>query len=134
MLAGHETTANTVNWALLELARHSEIQQRLRHEIWAKQSDLGHEIGVVDLDSMPYLQAVVKVLVYCWFQRFLIDLTIHQETLRYHPVLPVTHRDASRDDVLPLSKPIRLTTGEVLHELPIPKGQKLTLSIAGYNR
>ncbi|KAG9226824.1 hypothetical protein CCMSSC00406_0003503 [Pleurotus cornucopiae] len=116
MLAGHETTANTVNWALLELARHSEIQQRLRHEIWAKQSDLGHEIGVVDLDSMPYLQAVVK------------------ETLRYHPVLPVTHRDASRDDVLPLSKPIRLTTGEALHELPIPKGQKLTLSIAGYNR
>ncbi|KAF4603148.1 hypothetical protein EYR38_003553 [Pleurotus pulmonarius] len=116
MLAGHETTANTLNWALLEMAQHPETQQRLREEIWAKQSDLGREIEAGDIDSMPYLQAVVK------------------ESLRYHPVLPVTHRDATREDVLPLSKPITTTNGKVLHELPIPKGQKLTLSIAGYNR
>lgn len=46
----------------------------------------------------------------------------------------MTQRQAGRDDVLPLSKPITLTTGEVVHELPIPRGQKLALSIAGYNR
>ncbi|KAG9226814.1 hypothetical protein CCMSSC00406_0003513 [Pleurotus cornucopiae] len=36
--------------------------------------------------------------------------------------------------VLPLSKPVTLTTGEVLHEISIPKGQKFRLSLAGYNR
>ncbi|KAL4269205.1 Cytochrome P450 superfamily protein [Pleurotus pulmonarius] len=116
MLAGHETTANTVSWTLLELSRHPEMQRRLREEIWAKQLDLGREFEARDLESMPYLQAVVK------------------ESLRFHPVAPMTHREAGRDDVLPLSKPITLTTGEVVHELPIPKGQKLALSIAGYNR
>ncbi|KAF7439992.1 hypothetical protein PC9H_000329 [Pleurotus ostreatus] len=116
MLAGHETTANSTSWTLLELARHPEMQKRLREEIWAKQQALGREFEARDLESMPYLQAVVK------------------ESLRYHPVVPLTQREAGRDDALPLSKPITLTTGEVLHKLPIPKGQKLALSIAGYNR
>ncbi|KAF4607972.1 hypothetical protein EYR40_000308 [Pleurotus pulmonarius] len=117
MFAGHDTTASTLSWTLLELARHPEIQQRLREEIRAKKQDLsGRELGIRDLESMPYFQAVVK------------------ESLRYHPVAPSIPRQADRDDILPLWKPITLTTGEVLHELPIPKGQRFTLSLAGYNR
>lgn len=64
MLAGHETTANSTSWTLLELARHPEMQKRLREEIWAKQQALGREFEARDLESMPYLQAVVKVPIY----------------------------------------------------------------------
>lgn len=62
MFAGHDTTANTLNWTLLELARHPEMQQRLRAEIRTKKQEFGCEFGIRDLESMPYFQAVVKVL------------------------------------------------------------------------
>ena len=44
------------------------------------------------------------------------------------------HREAGKDDVLPLSKPVVAKTGEVLSELPVPKGTTVTVSIAVYNR
>ncbi|KAL0955427.1 hypothetical protein HGRIS_001673 [Hohenbuehelia grisea] len=117
MLAGHETTANTLSWALLELTSHPDMQRRLREEIWEKQRELGgSDIQPADFDSMPYLTAITK------------------EVLRYHPVAPMTQRMAGRDDVLPLAMPIILTTGERVHELPVSKGTKFILSIAGYNR
>ncbi|KAG6865472.1 hypothetical protein C0991_002299 [Blastosporella zonata] len=63
-----------------------------------------------------------------------IPITPPSETLRYHPVVINTFRQATRDDILPLSKPIMTTTGEVITELPIPKGLHLITSITGYNR
>lgn len=39
-----------------------------------------------------------------------------------------------KDDVLPLSKPITTKTGELINELPIPKGLKILASINGHNR
>lgn len=77
MLAGHDTTANTVSWTLLELAQHPEMQQRLRQEIWDKQLALGREFEYRDLETMPYLQAVVKVLLHRRFSDLLTKLTIH---------------------------------------------------------
>lgn len=65
MFAGHDTTANTLSWTLLELARHPEMQQQLRDEIWAKKQHLGREFAIRDLKSMSYFQAVVKVLHQC---------------------------------------------------------------------
>ncbi|KIY53214.1 cytochrome P450 [Fistulina hepatica ATCC 64428] len=56
------------------------------------------------------------------------------ESLRFHPTVPIINRSPTTDDVLPLSVPIALTTGEVINELPIPKGQKIVASIASYNR
>ncbi|KAL0955433.1 hypothetical protein HGRIS_001678 [Hohenbuehelia grisea] len=117
MLAGHETTASTLSWALLELSKNQEVQRRLRAEIWEKEEEIGgRELRPADVDSMPYLNAVLK------------------ETLRFHPVSPLNHRMSGRDDVLPLSKPIMGTNGEEIHKLPIPKGMRLVLSIAAYNR
>ncbi|KAG1836808.1 cytochrome P450 [Suillus subalutaceus] len=45
IFAGHETTSNTVSWALLELARHPEIQSRLREEIWETESGCARTRG-----------------------------------------------------------------------------------------
>lgn len=54
--------------------------------------------------------------------------------MRFHPAVYHNYRQAVRDDVLPLSKPIRTTSGEEITKLPVPKGLKMILSISGYNR
>lgn len=120
MLAGQETTSNTLSFALLELAKRPDYQTRLRAEIRKMEQNL-HERGdseftASDLDAMPFLQAVLR------------------EVLRFHPVVPHNFRQAARDDVLPLSKPITTLSGKVIREIPIHKGQRLTLSVAAYNR
>jgi hypothetical protein len=62
MAAGHETTANTLSWALFELTRHPDIQDKLRAEIREKITEKGNNVfSERDFESMPYLTAVVKV-------------------------------------------------------------------------
>ncbi|KAK0434770.1 cytochrome P450 [Armillaria borealis] len=112
MFAGHETTANTLSWTFLELARHPEVQDQLRVEIREKERVIfargDTEFSVQDLDSMPYLTAVVK------------------EVLRFNPIVYNIERVAAQDDVLPLSKPVILTIGKT--------GMFIIASVAGYNR
>ena len=64
-LAGHGTTANTVSWMLFELARHPGFQDTLRAEIVQKRAEVSArgdaDLGMDDLESMVYLQAVIKV-------------------------------------------------------------------------
>ncbi|KAG6816759.1 hypothetical protein H0H87_003154 [Tephrocybe sp. NHM501043] len=120
ILAGHETSANTLSWILLELSRRPEMQAKLRDEIRSVQQAV-HVRGdshytVADLDSMPYLNAVLK------------------ETLRFHPVIISLMREAARDDVIPLSKSVTTTSGEIITELHVPKGTTITTSIGCYNR
>ncbi|KAG0708534.1 cytochrome P450 [Suillus ampliporus] len=120
LFAGHETTSNTVSFALLELARHPEIQSRLRAEIWETEAAV-HARGdvdftIADFDAMPYTTAVMK------------------EVLRYCCVVYHVYRCASQDDVLPLSQPITTRSGDVIHELPVPKGTRIIASVAAYNR
>ncbi|KAJ7593938.1 cytochrome P450 [Mycena floridula] len=120
ILAGHETTANSFSWTIFELCRQPEIQTRLRREVREMELKVkargDTSFTMNDIESMPYLNAVVK------------------ESLRFNPVAPITHRQANQDDVLPLSKPITLTNGKIVHELPIPKGTKIMASIHAYNR
>ncbi|KAJ8583434.1 cytochrome P450 [Rhizopogon salebrosus TDB-379] len=120
LFAGHETTSNTVTWALLELAKHPEIQSRLRAEIRETEAVI-HARGdvdftIADFDAMPYTTAVMK------------------EVLRFCCVVYHSYRYASQDDVLPLSQPITKRSGEVIYELPVPKGTRIVASIAAYNR
>ncbi|KAF8507787.1 PAH-inducible cytochrome P450 monooxygenase PC-PAH 1 [Gautieria morchelliformis] len=120
MLAGHDTTAITVTWALHELSKCPAFQDAIREEIKytraqaAKRGD--GELSVADLDSMKLLLAALK------------------ETLRYHPILSVVNREAGRDDVIPLSEPVMTKTGEMLSSIPVRKGQRLVISVAAYNR
>lgn len=65
MLAGHDTTANTITWLLYELAKHPDAQDKLRAEIALKRSEVTArgdvEFTLEDLESMEYLQAAIKV-------------------------------------------------------------------------
>jgi cytochrome P450 len=63
LLAGHETTANSLTWFLWEVAKHPESQERIREEI----ADLRRRraekpFSAVDLDNMAYTQAALKVM------------------------------------------------------------------------
>ena len=43
-------------------------------------------------------------------------------------------RGAARDDVIPLSKPFTSRSGKLVGEIAVPKGTRVILSLAGYNR
>ncbi|KAF5345368.1 hypothetical protein D9758_008507 [Tetrapyrgos nigripes] len=120
LLAGHETSATSMTWLFLELARHPDVQSKLREEIRVTEQSI-HDRGrsnfiANDFENMPYMAAVIK------------------EALRFHPAVYANYRRPARDDVLPLSQPIRATNGDILTELPVAKGTKLVLSLAGYHR
>ncbi|KAI0652675.1 PAH-inducible cytochrome P450 monooxygenase PC-PAH 1 [Trametes meyenii] len=120
LLAGHETTANSTSWMLYELARHPGYQSKMREEvkaIRARVTERGDsDFSVSDLDSMTYVLAAMK------------------EVLRLHPIVYSLVREAGRDDVLPLANPVTTTTGEVIDEVPIPKGTTCNIAIWAYNR
>lgn len=117
LLAGHETTANSLSWALLELSQQPHVQARLRAEIRAVRLERKEpELTATAIHSMPYLSAVVK------------------EVLRFHAPVYNTSRTAMRDDVIPLSRPLYDTQGRPVHEVMVPKGQKVLISIAAFNR
>uniref|UniRef100_A0A0W0FWR2 Cytochrome p450 n=2 Tax=Moniliophthora roreri TaxID=221103 RepID=A0A0W0FWR2_MONRR len=117
--AGHETTANTLSWTLLELCRHPEMQKRLRRELQQCIASRENKTGTLtaeELESLPYLNAVTK------------------ESLRYHTVAVHIQRVATADDVIPLSEPILALNGQHLNEISVQKGQKVLISVCGYNR
>ncbi|XXG81726.1 hypothetical protein AAC387_Pa09g2298 [Persea americana] len=68
-VAGIETTLWSMEWAIVELVNHPNVQSKLQDEI----SNIleGNPLTESDLDRLPYLQAVVK------------------ETLRLHTPIPL---------------------------------------------
>ncbi|KAH9935136.1 PAH-inducible cytochrome P450 monooxygenase PC-PAH 1 [Epithele typhae] len=120
LLAGHETTASSMTWILWELAKHPEYQSKIRAEVRAVRARVtgrgDSEYSVADLDTMTYTLAAMK------------------EILRLHPIVYALVRYASRDDVLPLARPLTLVDGTVVTELPVPKGTDIQISIWAYNR
>ncbi|KAJ7817165.1 cytochrome P450 [Mycena olivaceomarginata] len=120
MVAGHETTANTMSWTLFELTKHPDVQEKLRAEIQATESVIyargDTEFTASDFESMAYTTAVMK------------------EVLRFHTVAYTSLREAARDEILPLSKPLVTKSGKTITELPIAKNTVLVVSLAGYNR
>jgi cytochrome P450 len=65
LLAGHETTANSLTWFLWEVAKHPESQGRIREEIADFRRRRGENpFSAVDLDNMTYTQAALKVMLF----------------------------------------------------------------------
>ncbi|KAF7342337.1 Cytochrome P450 [Mycena venus] len=87
LVAGQETTTNTLALGLVELARHPKFQDELRAEIHSS-------LGTVDYDNMPLLNAFIK------------------ETLRLYPSGAFQEKMATQDTVIPLARAIRTRTGD----------------------
>ncbi len=99
-LAGHETTANALNWTFTLLAQHPDVEAKLHAEIDAV---LGDRLPTLaDLDALPYTEQVVK------------------EAMRLYPPAPFVGRVAAVDVDLPTQ------TGETFH---VPAGASLGLNI-----
>ncbi|KAK7045284.1 cytochrome P450 [Favolaschia claudopus] len=113
LLAGQDTTANTLSFGFLELARNVEFQSQLREEIHAS---LGAGGGAAAYDNMPLLNAFLK------------------ETLRMYPAVSLSDRTAVQDHILPLSQPMMTTDGKQITEIPITKGQVVYLASGEYQR
>ncbi|KAK3695255.1 cytochrome P450 [Podospora appendiculata] len=84
LAAGHETTASSMTWAIYLLAKHTEVQKRLRAEIHQHLlplvgGDANATVTSLDIDNMPFLNAVCN------------------EVLRYYGPVPLTFRTAARD-------------------------------------
>ena len=57
-----------------------------------------------------------------------------KETLRMHPVVFMTSRQAAEDEVIPLSQPLKLSNGRKIAEIPISRGQNIWINTSCYNR
>ncbi|KAK9116919.1 hypothetical protein Sjap_015866 [Stephania japonica] len=74
-LAGTETAAITIEWALAELINNQPILEKAREEI-NKVVGKSRLVEESDIPNLHFLQAIVK------------------ETLRLHPIVPITLREA----------------------------------------
>ncbi|KAJ6486934.1 cytochrome P450 [Mycena sanguinolenta] len=110
-VAGEDTTANTVAWSLYELAKNPDLQQKLRAEL-----DEAGPADSIDYDHLHILNALIK------------------EVLRLYSTVPQTERVVAKDSVLPLSRPITTSSGKVITEIPVTKGQHLIIAISSYHR
>lgn len=74
------------------MTQHPEVQQKLRDELWSLDTD---EPDMDQLQNLPYLDMFVR------------------EVLRHHSPVPLTIREAVRDDVIPLANPLTDRNGAV---------------------
>ncbi|KAK4635492.1 Cytochrome P450 monooxygenase ALT8 [Fulvia fulva] len=66
LVAGHETTATAMIWAMLMLCKHPDVQQKLRDKIRTSIPTLNDEITASQIDDCHYLQAVCSEVLRLW--------------------------------------------------------------------
>ena len=66
LVAGHETTATAMVWALYLLSKHQDIQQKLRDEVRSKLPSLDTDVTAADIESCQYLKAVSQEVLRLW--------------------------------------------------------------------
>ncbi|XP_055689323.1 cytochrome P450 6g1-like [Lutzomyia longipalpis] len=110
LFAGSETSSSAISFALYELARHPEIQEKLRVEIHAYASKYGGSVQYETFGEMEYLHSVV------------------QEIVRLYPPLPFLDRmcyPSNGEESYSL---------EPYHEFSIPKGMPIYIPIFSIHR
>ncbi|KAF5360939.1 hypothetical protein D9756_005070 [Leucocoprinus leucothites] len=116
VFAAMDTTSSALSRILYLLTQHPHVQEKLREElIQAKKDNGGEELGYDQLVTLPYLDAICR------------------ETLRVYPPVATGIRTARKDMVLPLSKPLKTTSGKEVTELIVPNGTTIFISILGAN-
>ncbi|TFY63922.1 hypothetical protein EVJ58_g2971 [Rhodofomes roseus] len=113
VLARHETTSYGTGWSLFALAQVPHVQCKLREELLGVLTDTP---SMDELNALPYLDAVVR------------------ETMRLYAPVPVTAREACRDDVIPLNAPYTDRHGQVHDHIEIQKGTAILIPILALNR
>ncbi|XP_061391784.1 cytochrome P450 6g1-like, partial [Musca vetustissima] len=108
LAAGYETSATTISFALFELARHPEIQDKLRKEILQAFKGSKGKLSYEDFNAMEYLDMVAN------------------ETLRMYPVIPILERKYGKAEGN--SAPYSLMP---YCDYAIPEGMPIYISVFG---
>ncbi|KAK7053769.1 cytochrome P450 [Favolaschia claudopus] len=108
--------AISLTWALIELAKYPEIQNKLRKDLARFGGTDPTWDQLVSVNELPYL-----------------DATVH-EVLRLHPPVPETVRIAGCDDVIPLGTPVVTPSGETISSIAIAQGTTVFSPIRCINR
>ncbi|KAG6839924.1 hypothetical protein C0991_010334 [Blastosporella zonata] len=112
--AGYETTAASLTWALIELARNQEAQNSLRAEVY--QVLEGEPSWDHLTNSLPFLDAVI-----C-------------ESLRLHPISREIVREAQENDTIPLSEPLTQADGHTVDSIFVARGTHVRVQNASLNQ
>jgi len=97
LVAGHDTTAHTLEWALLELARRPDVQARCRSEantIFAKLQEEGRSLTYEDLDQFVVTNAVIMEVLRLWGPAWFV----------FHRILPEDADIKGRHGMVTLTK------------------------------
>ena len=100
LLAGEDTTANAISWAVYFMVKHPDVQKKMQQEVDGVLGVASHPKDINDLDKLPYVEAVVK------------------EALRQKPVFPIIALEPYQDIALqginvPKGTPLFLLTGHL---------------------
>lgn len=116
-LAGHETTANTLNWTLMLLAQNPHIEAALREEL-DRVLD-GRAPTLADLDSLVYTEQVIKESMRLYPPAWVVGRVAVEDTVigdynvakgtRASVVTYITHRDPALWDSPDTFDPTRFT-------------------------
>uniref|UniRef100_A0A0W0FKH2 Cytochrome p450 n=1 Tax=Moniliophthora roreri TaxID=221103 RepID=A0A0W0FKH2_MONRR len=117
MFAAMDTTSSALARTLDVLSKHADVQNKLRQEILeARRNNDGKDLNYDQLVNMPYLDAICR------------------ETLRLYAPVIRSVRTSTRDTVIPLATPMTGTDGNLISEIPVPKGTDVYVSLIGSNR
>ncbi|XP_055692002.1 probable cytochrome P450 6g2 [Lutzomyia longipalpis] len=107
--AGYETTSSATSFALYELAKHPQIQEKVREEILKELENGG--ISYERINKLEYLNMVI------------------QETLRLYPTVPFLDRV-----FMPTGQQGEFYTLEPHHKFSIPRGMPVYIPVVGIHR
>ncbi|XP_071706051.1 cytochrome P450 704C1-like [Rutidosis leptorrhynchoides] len=111
VIAGKDTSANTLTWFFYMICKHPLIQEKIAEEVkTATEADnntsideFGLKLTQDALDKMHYLHAALA------------------ETLRLYPAVPVDGKSAEKDDILPDG--LKIKKGDGVAYLAYPMGR-----------
>ncbi|KAK7691817.1 hypothetical protein QCA50_005220 [Cerrena zonata] len=115
VVAGTDSTSNALCTMMDIFARNPDIQEKLRAEVVEAQERFGKDIPYDELVSLPYMDAFCR------------------ETLRIYPPVSLMMREAQKDIIMPLSRPVTGKDGIVMNEIPVPAGTTVVVGIRSCN-
>ncbi|KAG8213983.1 cytochrome P450 [Butyriboletus roseoflavus] len=125
MFAGSDTTSLAVTWTLVLLARHPEIQTRLRAEL----------LNIVPSTPLSRLtiEEIESLHIVISNHHYLNNIV--RESLRLIPPVHSSLRIATQDDELPISSPVHLRDGSISDQksILIRKGDLVHVPVEALN-
>jgi hypothetical protein len=131
LFAGSDTTSIGLAWGFLLLAQHPDVQSKLRDELVELAETHPDNEGATAMESPAQLLALIDKLPYLE--------NVCREILRIIPPVHSTIRVALKDDVIPISEPLKYESGKWKDKerhvdgIRIAKGEYIHVPIEGFN-